>query len=195
MSCIVFLKNIKIDDYRDIEDEFNDRLLQDITNTESYKTESSSKYDIISPIFESIEKWPKTNNIRCWTCDFTFTSIPVFVPLSIKQNESKWCISVLGNFCTFNCACRYIIDYLHRDLLNNLIKLYDLFYNVKVLKIEPSPNRHIMEKYGGFLTEEQYLSQITKLSRKIGQDENIKKKYVQDFEFVDNISSEEEIDY
>ena len=39
------------------------------------------KYDTIQPMFESIETWPKSNNIRCWTCDFTFTNIPVFVPI------------------------------------------------------------------------------------------------------------------
>ena len=174
MSCIVFLKDIKIDDYRDIEDEFNDRLLQDLTINESYKVETAIKYDLIPPIFESIEKWPKANNIRCWSCDFTFTSIPVFIPLAMKQNEDIWNISVLGNFCSFNCACRYIIDFLNKDLLNNLIKLYFLFYNVKVYEIEPSPNRLLMEKYGGYMSEEEFLCQIKKLSLKIEQGDNIK---------------------
>ena len=151
MSCIIFLKDIQIDDYRDIEDEFNDRLLQNLEDQDNYKIDSL-KYDIIPPIFTSIEEWPKTNNIRCWVCDFTSKSIPVFIPLTMKQTENSWNISVLGNFCSFNCACRYIIDYLDKELLNNLIKLYYLFYKVKIYKIEPTPNRQIMEKYGGIIS-------------------------------------------
>ena len=192
MSCIVFLKDIKIGDYRDIEDEFNDRLLQGISTNDIYKVDTSIKYDIILPIFKSIETWPKVTNIRCWTCDFTFTSIPIFIPISIRRGDDEWNISVLGNFCTFNCACRHIIDYLNPDLLDSLIKLYYLFYNVKINKIEPTPQRQIMEKYGGYMSEEVFLSLIKKLSLRNEEGTNLNKQYVQDHDFESNLSSENE---
>ena len=53
MSCIIFLKDIQIDDYRDIEDEFNDRLLQNLEDQDNYKIDSL-KYDIIPPYFSII---------------------------------------------------------------------------------------------------------------------------------------------
>ena len=191
MSCIIFLKGIKIDDYRNIEDQFNDMLLQDVLISD-YKVETNVKYDTIYPIFESMELWPKSNNIRCWNCDFTFTSIPIFVPMSIKPNGDIWNISVLGNFCSFNCTCRYIIDFLHEDLLNNLIKLYYIFYNKKVYKIEPTQRRYIMIKYGGYMSDEQYISQIKRLSLKIQQEDNIKKTYIQKYDFCHDSSSSDD---
>ena len=120
MSCIIFLKGVTNEQYNNIEKVFDDRLLEDIDQQETYNTRVL--YDSITPIFTSLNTWKKQNNIRCWTCDFTFNTIPIFIPISLKEDNSQWNISVLGNFCSFNCACRHIIDYLNKDLLNNLLK-------------------------------------------------------------------------
>ena len=186
-SEIIFLKGIAIDDFRDIEDEFTDRLLENIQTQDNYK-DASMSYDLIRPIFESINTWTKTVNIRCWTCDFTFNVMPIFIPLTIKEIDENWCISVLGNFCTFNCACRYILDYLNNDLLENLLKLYEIFYNKKIYKIEPSLRRHVMKKYGGYMSEESYITTIKKISLKNCQADNIKREYVHDQEYTSDSS-------
>jgi hypothetical protein len=190
-SFIIFLKGILIDDYKNIEDEFNERLLENITQNDLYKNEHI-QYDIIPPIFESMEKWPKTTNIRCWTCDFTFVSIPIFIPLSIKQIDDIWIIGVLGNFCSFTCASRHIIDYLDKDLQDNLIKLYEIYYNVKIHKIEPTPRRTLMEKYGGYMTEETFLKTIKRLSLRIEQNDNIKREYIPNKKYDGDMFSEDE---
>ena len=191
MSHIVFLKHVKVEDYRNIEDEFNDRLLQCAATNDDCRMDMNVKYDSIPPIFVSMGEWTKSNNIRCWTCDFTFMDIPIFIPLSIKRVDDNWNIPVMGNFCTFNCACRHIIDFLNRELLNNLVKLYDIFYDTKITKIEPSPRRHIMKKYGGYMSEEQFLGQIKKLTVKTDGHDNLLKVYIRDYEFDDHQSSDD----
>lgn len=175
---IIFLKGITLETYKNIEDEFNDKLLENIPHTDSYVADKII-YDNIDPIFTSMDNWKRGSNIHCWTCDFTFSTISVFIPLNIKYaDDEKWNISVYGNFCSFPCAMRHIIDYMNPELQNNLLELYNIFYDVKIYKIPPTPRRYNMCKYGGYMSEEMYLSNISKLSSSIDMGSNIQKEYI-----------------
>lgn len=175
---IIFLKNVIPEDYKNIEDEFNERLLENVSTTDPYTTDKV-RYDIISPTFTSISTWKKHTNLHCWTCNFTFSTVPIFVPISIKQvDNTEWSISVFGNFCSFSCAVRHIIDYMTPDLLDNLLKLYEIFHDIKVQNIIPTPRRHVMYKYGGYMSEEAYLSNIKKLSHNMTHNNDIQKEYL-----------------
>ena len=175
---IIFLKGIVPEDYKNIEDKFNERLMENVSETDPY-TMDKVRYNTISPIFTSVNSWKKTTNLHCWTCDFTFTTVPIFIPLNIKSvNNTEWNISVYGNFCSFSCAARQIIDFMSPDLHDNLLKLYEIFYNTKIHNISPTPRRHNMCKYGGYMSEESYLSNIKKLSINMIDNNDIQKEYL-----------------
>uniref|UniRef100_A0A6C0LM21 MYM-type domain-containing protein n=1 Tax=viral metagenome TaxID=1070528 RepID=A0A6C0LM21_9ZZZZ len=193
-SFIIFLRGVNTEDYKNIEDEFNERLLESVSTQDPYRTDKV-KYDIIPPIFTSLNKWTKNTNIFCWNCDFTFNTLPVFIPLSIKYvDNDKYNISVYGNFCSFPCAARHIVEHMDSDLLDNLIKLYEIFHNKQISKINPSPRRHIMLKYGGYITDEQYLNSIKKLLIDVQSNDNIKREYTQKFNIEKESDEEEEQD-
>ena len=172
VSCIIFLKGVSIDDYKNIEDEFNERLLENISTIDPYKTDLI-KYSSIPPIFNSIDTWAKCTNLHCWNCDFTFNNFPIFIPTTIRRCENKWVIQTYGNFCSFSCACRYGIDHMTEDVQFNLTKLYNIIYNVYINKLSPSPRRHLMMKYGGYMSDEIYLTTIKKLNQSLNSPENI----------------------
>ena len=164
-AFIIFLKGVHIDDYKDIADQFNARLMENVSEDISKYNECKIKYDSISPNFTSMSTWNKSTNLLCWNCGFSFTSIPVFIPTHIRHYDSnEWNITVYGNFCSFSCAARHVMDYMDNDLLDNLIKLYEIFYKKQILTINPSPRKYIMLKYGGYMTEETFLNQIKQLS-------------------------------
>ena len=175
---IIFLKGISLDDYKNIEDEFNERLLENVSQVDPYHTDKVC-YDNIEPIFTSIKKWKPRCNLHCWNCNFTFSTTPVFIPLSIRTSDKDdWNISVHGNFCSFPCAARHITDFLSPDLQDNLSKLYDIFYGKRVLKIPVAPRRHVMTKYGGYLSDEEYLTNIKRLTLNITDSNIIQKEYI-----------------
>ena len=105
-NYIIFLKNITENSYKNIEDTFNERLLENLDFTEKYKSDETT-YNKIEHIFKNMTSWKKTSNLKCWSCDFTFNSVPVFIPISIRlirDEPEEWNIPVLGNFCCFSCV-------------------------------------------------------------------------------------------
>jgi len=131
---------------------------------ETYEYPNNIKqFDKLITRFVNIELW-EPNNLVCWYCSLTFTNIPIFIPKSIN----KTCIETYGNFCSFGCAARYVnIYYRHDDkkrcqYINNLKYLYFKLYNTEIDIIIESPEKELIDKYGGPLTPEQYKKQIIK---------------------------------
>ena len=88
----------------------------------------------------------------------------------------------------------YILDYenrCHIDYIDNLIKLYHIFYKKHIKKILPSPRRHIMTKYGGYISDENYLNTIKKISNCIDFEDNIKKEYITSNKITNSDSDED----
>jgi len=165
-ACIILLKGVNCKDYKEVEDQFDQQLLESGLFTETTSTENN--YETIPSIFTSIADWPTTSNLHCWTCECTFTSRPVFIPKHIKNiSNGDWDIATHGMFCSFSCAARYINDFMNESFYTNLYKLYDIFNNKKVSYIYPSPSRYCMKKYGGHLSEGEFIEEIQKLENMI----------------------------
>lgn len=175
---IIFLKGVNPQEYMAIEDEFDAKILENIQQTiPTIESTNTYMYNKIHDVFTTCETWPKKTNLKCWHCDFTFESTPVFIPSYISN--SQW--GVLGNFCSFNCAMAYIKDY-HRDnnsYTKNLLELYYKFHGTRIYFIKESPSRHIMEKYGGNMTDSQYISFIHNLEKTTGVEiSTIRRQYI-----------------
>ncbi|MHB1955693.1 MAG: hypothetical protein ACYCOU_18305 [Sulfobacillus sp.] len=91
--------------------------------------------------------WPATSPYACWNCTETFKDRPVGVPEYV--DDAGW--HCYGNFCSFNCAARHVLDNVHdsnkweqMSLLSSLSSLIG-----QTSKIKPAPSRLILKKFGG----------------------------------------------
>ena len=169
---VLFLKGCFIQDCLTIEQMYNNKILQSIEPVIDYE---ETIYDKIPETFSCIECWKKNTNLKCWHCDFNFDNTPIFIPNnvypSIDPNKKFGSIEVLGNFCSFNCAGKYIntmfIDPEERwEKQNNLKFLYTIFHGKKSFQIPFSPPKTEMLQYGGKLSKKEYKQSINELNKK-----------------------------
>lgn len=104
--------------------------------------------------------WPEKTNIKCWWCTLSFETVPCFIPT--KFHNGKY--TILGCFCSFNCAMAYnlySLDQNQHERLRKCSLLHTLYYEIhgeteQVKEILPAPPKEVMIGYGGKLTIEQY---------------------------------------
>lgn len=164
MKYIICLDGIKKDNAFTIEELFDKTITENAELTYHEPLVASPEYKPLPNVFKSYEKWPKYTNLKCWHCEFTFNTVPCFIP----KYMSKTSIGVYGNFCSFNCAVAHIK--LHKIFnetdIENIIKLYYIFTNSTIDNIIESPCKTVMKKYGGYMTDSEYLEKIDTLKRK-----------------------------
>lgn len=106
--------------------------------------------------------WPQKTNLRCWYCGLHFDTIPVKMPYKYDEDTDQF--HVYGCFCSFNCAMKkneIETGNLHKDKIDSLIHLlYKKIYK-EVKYINPSPNKELLQEYGGNLSQEQYKLMIS----------------------------------
>lgn len=124
---------------------------------------------------------PIQTDLPCWWCRYTFTSSPIGLPIrysseytdhkrflveyNLKRlNSSINSIDLFeteGNFCSFECACAFILDNINNPKYRNsymlLTTLYLKLYSTLTI-IEPAPSWQLLEKWGGNMTIERYRS-------------------------------------
>lgn len=162
---ILNLIGITLQDYISLEDEADDRLLANDEND----TDNIYPYDKIPQTFLSVDKWPLTTNLCCWSCGFKFNTMPIFIPVYIRETNDSIELGVLGNMCSFNCAELWIeTHYISREerhkLQSNLCYLFYILSGKRISHIKPSPCRTNLLQYGGSWNEETFLKHIKSLS-------------------------------
>lgn len=98
-------------------------------------------------------------NVACWWCCHQFDTYPVCSP--VRYNESKDLFTVVGCFCSFNCAKSYSMQY------NKSISLNSFLYKKikgKLEYIKPAPPKTVLHMFGGPLSIEEYRSTFNTLS-------------------------------
>lgn len=189
-SVIIFLKGITTDDFKDVEEQFEEQLLEQQFSDSFDVNTFTENYDTIPLKFTGINTWVKSTNLKCWNCDFTFNTTPVFIPLHIKKlTKDTLETDVHGNFCSFACAMRNLMDHHHNNLFTNLIRVCNHFNGCNNIKyITPAPRRTVMRKYGGRLSDVEYLDIIRKIEL------NLQSASEREFEkhFIHNIAPREE---
>jgi hypothetical protein len=53
-------------------------------------------------------EWPMSTDLYCWTCSHPFESIPVAIPHIYDSKLNLF--FCYGNFCSFSCAKRYVLE-------------------------------------------------------------------------------------
>jgi len=104
-------------------------------------------------IYSNIE--PMKNEMKCWNCCDQIHNM-VGIPLRYDNNV----FHCYGDFCSFECCGRYIIDNYHNnDLFNKfslLNTLYNQTYNTINKTIQIAPSRLLLQLFGGPLSIEEY---------------------------------------
>lgn len=161
-SFIIFLEGVNPSDYVEMEDNFEQQLLDDINSS----SDITIIYNKIPNIYTGNNSWIKHTNLMCWFCDFTFDTMPVFVPIYLHSTaDHEIEMGTKGNFCSFNCACAYLIQHNMSDFYTYLIHLYKEMTGKKIYQIIPSPPKTNMVKYGGWLSDIEYINLISSLDK------------------------------
>lgn len=187
-NYIICLKGIDPNEYADIEDIFEQQIKESAELTKDIDPVVQIEFDQIPPQFTSIDSYPITTNLKCWHCDFTFMSRPVFIPTYITKTG----MGTLGNFCSFSCASSYITNQtdVDKEYAINLLNLYKIFNCKDVNYIPPAPKKYIMQKYGGYLSDEKYLAQISNLEKNLKYGNDIKESHHNQKEITNTLHNE-----
>lgn len=93
----------------------------------------------------------ESTNMCCWWCTYQFDTMPVFLP-DRYYNKVYY---VFGNFCSFSCVLAYNdnLDDHKKNIRKALIaQFYCDIFNTTEFNIKPSPQRELLEKFGGPLS-------------------------------------------
>lgn len=109
------------------------------------------------PGFEEIDATfeDDTPHILCWNCCKKLEKNIVSIPHDYINDI----FYTSGNFCSYNCGLRYLMDnYSGDDLWTkvSLLHIYHKFNTGEDSKIRPNPNKKSLKIFGGNLTYEEY---------------------------------------
>ena len=110
--------------------------------TYSYVDSSTAKKSEKKPDKPVVDEW-------CWWCCHKYSTKTLGMPIRKNTDGSYQCI---GNFCSPECICAYIMDSGHRygdrwkelELLHEMLKVTD--------RINPAPKRELLNVFGGELS-------------------------------------------
>lgn len=133
-----------------------------LTTPTAYDPNEKSNIQYCNIIETSVDKErsrntkTKNNNCLCWWCFHKYDSKTIKMPVSKNSDNSKY--NCIGNFCSPECVCAYIIDSGDRfgdswtqfELLHEMIQVNET--------IQPAPQRELLTEFGGELTIEQFRS-------------------------------------
>lgn len=94
------------------------------------------------------------------------TLIPEYVDLKHNDIRSNDEYITYGVFCSYNCAMAYAISKGDNPLFSHSKRYISIIAskeNNEIANVIPSPPIELMSMYGGYMTEEQYRSEIGKV--------------------------------
>lgn len=98
----------------------------------------------------------------CWNCSHN-----IDVNISYPINYINNIFHLNGNFCSYECAGRYIFDNYHGKDLFNKYTLLNLFYNKNhntCKKVKIAPEKISLKKFGGKLDYSEYINSSSTFS-------------------------------
>ena len=168
---ILFLSGCFLEDCNTIEDLFDEKIINESLQDARIYEINSIVYDKIPQTFTTVEEWPKKTNLKCWSCDRNFNTMPIFIPLTLIQSDDpkKRCgaMDPLGNFCTWGCAAQYINLYFPSEKWEKhsfLRMLYKMVTKEHIDEIVAAPLKTEMHQYGGKLTSKKYSELLVDLN-------------------------------
>lgn len=165
---ILFLKGIHLDDIIPIEDLYQQEILNSIDGTSQEIENKEIIYNKIPKQFTTLENWTKTTNLRCWFCSLKFKTMPWFIIENTNYYSEGIKYDIKGNFCSCGCLMGFVKKFYNNrdnfDIYQYVYKLYNIFYNKKIMEIMPSPEKYNLKIYGGDYDIDEYKNEIKKIN-------------------------------
>jgi len=98
-----------------------------------------------------------TSNSVCWNCCHCINNEVLSQPIKYENNV----FTTVGNFCSYSCISRYIIDSNEssENIFNKLSTL-NLYYNIKnntkSKSVIPAPSKLVLKMFGGYMDIDEY---------------------------------------
>ena len=184
---ILYLDGIRFSDYEPLEDKSDKKILENI----DFPTLNIAKQSI-------------TDTICCLNCTFCVGDDPIFIPTCIKKNTDGDLIlnyGHKGHMCSYNCAMRIIIEITNDrtqerwKYINNLQLLYYIKNGIYIYDIKPAPSRNLLIKYGGHLTNEEFLLELKKIQNMNSTNIIYKKNIINDIKYINNYANDDVDEY
>ena len=99
----------------------------------------------------------KPSNSVCWNCCHCINNEVLSQPIKYENNV----FTTVGNFCSYACISRYIIDSNEssENIFNKLSTL-NLYYNIKnntkSKSVTPAPSKLVLKMFGGYMDIDEY---------------------------------------
>tara|TARA_B100001094_G_scaffold127975_1_gene124113 strand:+ start:534 stop:1109 length:576 start_codon:yes stop_codon:yes gene_type:complete len=111
------------------------------------------------PGYEEVESQvkPQDDTKLCWNCSKCLLNKKISIPHSFINDI----FYTNGDFCSYGCALRYIMDTYSSNELWSRVSLLQMYYKISTgdnSKIKPVPNKKSLKVFGGSLTYEEYHS-------------------------------------
>lgn len=123
-------------------------------------------YSDIQESFTTVDEWRRQSTLECWNCTLLFDTYPRFVPTGICRGDR---VAVRGNFCSWNCAARWIEDHIpakDKQAYNHFLSVAKSQFDKRACtKIVPARPRWDLKKFCGNqgLTELEYKRELLEL--------------------------------
>jgi hypothetical protein len=98
-----------------------------------------------------------SSNSVCWNCCHCINSETISQPIKYDNNV----FTTVGNFCSYSCISRYIIDSNEssENIFNKLSTL-NLYHNIKnntkSKSVTPAPSKLVLKLFGGYMDIDEY---------------------------------------
>jgi hypothetical protein len=124
-------------------------------------------YETNSNRFTTFSTALTSTKIRCFHCTLQYNRRPVpalITDMYIIKNRLTF--KITGYCCSFSCASAYVYSYSKLNKLNstetkvlidNLLMYYFMCFGVRINAFLPSPNKEILQEYGGSTSAESFL--------------------------------------
>ena len=129
-----------------------------ITTPDAYDPSDTTKFSYVEQSNKKNKIDEDTNpdsDKLCWWCCHPYDTISLRLPIRKNTDSQYECV---GNFCSPQCTCAYIIDSGSR--FGDKWKEYELLHQmIKVTeKITPAPKRELLKVFGGTLDIDEFRS-------------------------------------
>lgn len=129
-------------------------------------SQNSRKVKNIMDFFKN--NWLEKSPYACWNCTENFNNFPIGIPLNINDEQK---FNLYGNFCSFSCASRYLIETENGEIANDRMQLLNLLSQTLTqdsnYKINIASSRLVLKKFGGIQSIDEYRANSITDNKKI----------------------------
>lgn len=107
------------------------------------------------------QKWPESTSLACLWCEEGFSWAPVGAPVGHNAKKDQFILK--WNFCSFNCCKAWMVRHCPLQVSNVFWLAMRLFgkdskHKQRLEGIQPAPQKEALQKYGGWMTVDEFRS-------------------------------------